>query len=136
MPAADLFEVNVDIPAPLPSVYADRTAILQVLGNILDNAIRYSNGTRALTISASASDTQVSLRIADQGRGIAPADAPHVFEKFYRGRDAASGGSGLGLAIAQRIMKDHRGEIRLESVVGSGTVAEIVLPLAKHEEHA
>jgi signal transduction histidine kinase len=128
------FEVNVDIPAPLPSVYADRTAILQVLGNVLDNAIRYSNGTRSLTISASASDTQVSLRIADKGRGIAPADAPHIFEKFYRGHDASSGGSGLGLSIAQRIMKDHRGEIRLESIVGSGTVAEIVLPLMKTEE--
>jgi two-component system, OmpR family, phosphate regulon sensor histidine kinase PhoR len=49
------FEVNVDIPAPLPTVYADRTAILHVLGNVLENAIRYSNGTRQLTISASAS---------------------------------------------------------------------------------
>src|SRR5262249_6894196 len=51
------FELSVDIPAPLPSVHADRTAILQVLENILDNAIRYSNGTRHLTVSASASET-------------------------------------------------------------------------------
>jgi signal transduction histidine kinase len=127
------FEVNVDIPAPLPPVYADRTAILQVLENILDNAIRYSNGTRQLTISASASDTQVSLRIADKGRGIPPADVPHVFEKFYRGHDVSSGGSGLGLAIAQRIMKDHRGEVRLESAPGTGTLAEVVLPIDKRK---
>jgi signal transduction histidine kinase len=127
------FEVNVDIPAPLPAVYADRAAILQVLENILDNAIRYSNGTRHLTISASASDTQVSLRIADQGRGIPPNEAPHVFEKFFRGQDASSGGSGLGLAIAQRIMKDHHGEVRLQSVLGAGTIAEIVLPIGKKE---
>jgi signal transduction histidine kinase len=127
------FEVNVDIPAPLPAVYADRTAIVQVLENILDNAIRYSNGTRHLTISASASETQVSLRIADKGRGIPPEEIPHVFEKFYRGHDASSGGSGLGLAIAQRIMKDHHGEVKLQSVHGSGTVAEIVLPLNREE---
>jgi signal transduction histidine kinase len=123
------FEVSVDIPAPLPSVYADRTAMLQVLENILDNAVRYSNGTRQLTISAAASGTQVSLKIADKGRGISPEDVPHIFERFYRGHDAPSGGSGLGLSIAQRIMKDHRGEIRLQSTPGIGTVAELVLPL-------
>jgi signal transduction histidine kinase len=127
------FELHVDIPAPLPSVYADRTAILQVLENILDNAIRYSNGTRRLTITASASDTQVRLRIADQGRGISPKDVPHVFEKFYRGHDVSSGGSGLGLAIAQRIMRDHHGEIRLESTPGIGTAAEVVLPIDKRK---
>jgi signal transduction histidine kinase len=123
------FEVNVDIPAPLPSVHADRTAMLQVLENILDNAIRYSNGTRHLTISASATEEQVSLKIADRGRGISPKDAPHVFEKFYRGHDVSSGGSGLGLAIAQRIMKDHHGEVRLKSTSGDGTVVEVLLPI-------
>jgi signal transduction histidine kinase len=127
------FEVNVDIPAPLPSVHADRSAILRVLENVLDNAIRYSNGTRRLTISASSGETQVTLRIADQGHGIAPEDTPHVFEKFYRGHDAASGGSGLGLAIAQRIMKDHHGDVRLESAPGAGTVVEIVLPIDKRK---
>jgi len=123
------FDVSVDIPAPLPAVRADRTALLQVLENVLDNAIRYSNGTRHLTISASASSTHVTLKIADKGRGIQPQDAPHVFEKFFRGHDVASGGSGLGLPIAQRIMKDHHGEIHLHSTPGAGTVAEIVLPL-------
>jgi signal transduction histidine kinase len=127
------FGVNVDIPAPLPSVYADRSAILQVLENVLDNAIRYSNGTRQLTISASTSDSTVRLKIADKGVGISPDDIPHVFEKFYRGHDVSSGGSGLGLAIAQRIMKDHHGDVRLESAPGAGTVVEIVLPLDKRK---
>jgi signal transduction histidine kinase len=125
------FAVTVDIPAPLPHVNADRTAILQVLENILDNAIRYSNGTRRLSISASASENDVRLKIADKGRGISPQDAPHVFEKFYRGHDASSGGSGLGLAIAQRIIKDHHGDVLLESAPGAGTVVEVVLPLYK-----
>ena len=127
------FEVSVDIPAPLPAVHADRTAILQVLENVLDNAIRYSNGTRHLTISASASDGDVILRIADKGRGIPPDEVPHVFEKFFRGHNVTSGGSGLGLSIAQRILKDHHGQVRLESVPGSGTVAEILLPIGKRE---
>ena len=127
------FDVNVDIPAPLPAVYVDRTAIMQVLENVLDNAIRYSNGVRRLAISASASVAQVSLRIADKGRGISPQDAPHVFERFYRGHDVSSGGSGLGLSIAQRIVKDHHGDVRLESVQGEGTIVEIVLPLGKRK---
>jgi signal transduction histidine kinase len=127
------FEVHVDIPAPLPSVYADRVAILQVLENVLDNAIRYSNGTRQLRLSASATDTQVSLKIADKGRGISDEDAPHVFEKFYRGHDVSTGGSGLGLSIAQRIIKDHHGDVRLASRPGAGTVVEIVLPLDKRK---
>ena len=127
------FDVHVDIPAPLPAVMADRIAIGQVLENILDNAIRYSNGTRHLTISASATDTQVSLKVADRGQGIPPDEVPHVFEKFYRGHGASPGGSGLGLSIAQRIIKDHHGEVRLESVQGSGTVAEILLPHERSE---
>src|SRR5262249_55055812 len=114
----------------------DRSAILQVLENVLDNAIRYSNGTRQLTITASASESQVSLKVADKGRGISPDDAPHVFEKFYRGHDVSAGGSGLGLAIAQRIMRDHRGEVRLESTPGIGTIAEILLPLDKRKFQA
>jgi two-component system phosphate regulon sensor histidine kinase PhoR len=125
------FDVKVDIPAPLPAVSVDRAAIILVLENILDNSIRYSNGTRHLTISASASDTQVRLWVADKGPGIPPAESRHVFEKFYRGRNVSSGGTGLGLAIVQRIMRDHRGEVRLKNAVGGGTVAEIILPIYK-----
>jgi signal transduction histidine kinase len=126
------FEVNVDIPAPLPAVSADRAAILQVMENLLDNAIRYSNGKKRLAISASATRAAVSLRIADWGQGIPSDEVPHVFEKFFRGRNVSSGGSGLGLAIVQRVMKDHRGEIRLHNNNGSGTIAEILLPIVKN----
>src|SRR5262249_38064050 len=106
------------------------TAILQVVENILDNAIRYSNGTRHLTISASADAAAVSLQIADRGQGISPDEAPHVFEKFFRGRNASASGTGLGLAIVQRVMRDHHGEVRLRSNNGKGTVAEILLPIS------
>jgi signal transduction histidine kinase len=128
------FEVNVDIPAPLPAVRADRTAILQVMGNLLDNAIRYSNGTRQLAISASANDAEVSLRIADRGQGIPADEAPHIFEKFFRGRNVSSSGTGLGLAIVHRVINDHHGDVKLRSNNGSGTVVEILLPVAKGDK--
>jgi two-component system phosphate regulon sensor histidine kinase PhoR len=124
------FEVAVDIPSRLPTVYADRTALAQVLENLIDNAIRYSGEIRKLAISASASNGALSLKIADKGPGIAKDELPRVFEKFFRGRDASSGGSGLGLAIVHRIVRDHHGDIRLHSDPGAGTVAEVILPLA------
>ncbi|HLH31825.1 MAG TPA: HAMP domain-containing sensor histidine kinase [Terriglobia bacterium] len=126
------FDVHVDIPAPLPAVFADRAAILQVMENLLDNAIRYSNGTRQLAITAAANHGSVSLQIADKGLGIPVDEAPHVFEKFFRGRNVASGGTGLGLAIVHRVMRDHHGEIKLRRNNGSGTIAEILLPIAKN----
>jgi signal transduction histidine kinase len=124
------FEVAFDVPVSLPTVRADRTALLQVLENLLDNAIRYSNGTRYIGISASAAAGKVRLQITDKGRGIPADEVPRVFEKFFRGREAAAAGTGLGLAIADRIIKDHHGEIYLNSVAGTGTTAEVTLPAA------
>jgi len=130
------FEVKADIPAPLPAVSADRTAMILTLDNLIDNAIRYSNGARRLTVSASVSGGQACLRIADSGPGIPSDDIPRVFEKFFRGRNAVSGGSGLGLAIVRRVVKDHHGDVQLHSAPGSGTVAEIMLPLARTESNS
>lgn len=121
------FEVHVAFPPSLPYVLADRSAILQVLENLLDNAIRYSHGSRYLDLSASLNCQLVTLRIADKGPGIPSDELPWVFEKFFRGRRNLSPGSGLGLAIAKRILKDHGGAIRLHSVEGQGTIAEVIL---------
>lgn len=129
------FDVHLDIPPSLPHVRADRAAILQVLDNLLDNAIRYSNGHRSLNVSASSSGDRVSLCIADQGRGIPSDELPRIFDKFFRGRGTASVGSGLGLAIADRVLKDHDGGIRLHSVEGHGTTAEIELCVAEEERN-
>ena len=127
------FDLSVDIPASLPRVHADRAAILLVLDNLIDNAIRYSNRGRSLSLSASTCDEHVILRIADDGPGIPTDELPRVFDKFYRGRDVSSAGSGLGLAIAQRVLHDHGGNLRLHSSGGSGTTAEVVLCLASAE---
>lgn len=127
------FDVHLEIPPSLPPVHADRAAILQVLDNLIDNAIRYSNGNRSLDVSASSSRDRVTLRISDKGPGIPKDELPRVFDKFFRGRGTSSSGSGLGLAITDRILKDHSGTIRLYSQEGEGTTAEVVLPAAHGE---
>lgn len=124
------FVVNVDIPYDLPLVRADRASMALALGNLLDNAIRYSNGTRKLTITAHESVGSVVLEVTDAGRGIPEHEIQHVTRKFFRGHGAISGGSGLGLSIAQRIVSDHAGSLVIRSEVGVGTTVRITLPSA------
>ncbi|HEX5430316.1 MAG TPA: HAMP domain-containing sensor histidine kinase, partial [Bryobacteraceae bacterium] len=130
------FEVHLDLPSSLPPVHADRTAILQVLENLLDNAIRYCNGSRFLEVSACSSARNVSVRVTDKGPGIPQDELPRVFDKFFRGRGTSTRGSGLGLAIAERVMKDHGGSIRLHSALSQGTTAELILCVAAGAEEA
>jgi signal transduction histidine kinase len=122
------FDVVVDVPADLPVVIVDRTAMVQVITNIIDNALKYSHDRRALTIRGRAHGTNVSLSFADRGAGIPKEELEHVFERFYRGRNATGSGSGLGLAIARRIVEHHGGSIRIESEIDIGTEVTIVLP--------
>lgn len=124
------FVVNVDVPYDLPLVRADRASMVLALGNLLDNAIRYSNGTRRLTIAARESVGCIVLEVTDAGRGIPEHEIQHVTRKFFRGHGAISGGSGLGLSIAQRIVSDHAGSLVIRSEVGVGTTVRITLPSA------
>jgi signal transduction histidine kinase len=73
----------------------------------------------------------VQVEIADRGPGIPADELPKVFEKFFRGRNVRKGGSGLGLAIARRVIRDHGRELMILSVNGSGTKANVALPLSK-----
>jgi two-component system phosphate regulon sensor histidine kinase PhoR len=123
------FQVTVDMPLDLPLVRADRTAMMLVLDNLVDNAIRYSAGERYLRISAGRDGANVRIEVQDRGVGISPEELPNVRRKFVRGRLARTDGSGLGLAIVSRIVADHKGTFVLESTVGSGTTARICLPM-------
>jgi signal transduction histidine kinase len=125
------FDVTVDIPPELPPVHVDWTAICLVLDNLVDNAVRYSKEHRALSIRAAHENDTVRIDVTDRGIGIPAAEIRHVTERFFRGRGAASGGSGLGLAIVERIVKDHRGSLSIESSVGSGSVVSIILPVSR-----
>ncbi len=115
-------------------VQGDATYLWQVVNNLLDNAIKYTPapGRVRVTLTEEAPGTAV-LRVADSGLGIAPADLPHVFERFYRGdkgrgRRGAARGTGLGLSICQSIVAAHRGTISVTSTPGQGTTVTVRLP--------
>ena len=125
------FRVDVDVPADVPPIRADRTAIILALDNLIDNAIRYSRDVRALHLDARVDAGRVVVRVHDRGIGIPPEELPQVTRRFFRGRDATSGGSGLGLAIATRIISDHDGRLTIESTLGEGTTVLLILPAAR-----
>lgn len=125
--------LDVDAPGDLPTVAVDGERMAQVLGNLLSNALRYTARGGAITLGATRHDDRAVLRVADTGTGIAPADLPHVFERFYRAdasRQLSDGASsGLGLAIAKGIVNAHGGSIAVQSEPGRGTTFTISLPI-------
>jgi signal transduction histidine kinase len=127
------FDLEVDVPRGLPSVLADRQAMIQVMENVIDNAIQYSTTTHTLSIRAAVDGRYVRVTFTDRGIGIAENDLERVFERFYRGRNAKEGGSGLGLAIARHILHSQRGKISISSTVNIGTEVSLLLLIAKPE---
>jgi signal transduction histidine kinase len=115
----------VEIAAGLPRVQVDADRFIQMIGNLVDNALRYTppGGRIELAVrwSGEAGPTRRPIvAVTDTGGGIAPADLPHVFDRFYRGdksRARASGGSGLGLAIVKQLVEAHGGQVWAESPV-------------------
>ena len=121
-------EVKVDVPADLPKVRADSQTMLQVLDNIIDNALKYSPNGDPIAIRGYSADSRVHVEITDHGVGIPKDEVTKVFRKFYRANGAPASGSGLGLAIARRVMEDHGGTIGIDTVEGRGTTVNISLP--------
>jgi signal transduction histidine kinase len=121
--------VSVNVPRELPRVQVDPRTAVQVLEILIDNAIKYSDDRRELSITAYADGSWVTVTVADNGIGIEPDDLPHVRERFFRGRNVRAGGSGLGLAIADRIMKGHRSRLTIRSTPGEGTQVGLRFPI-------
>jgi two-component system OmpR family sensor kinase/two-component system sensor histidine kinase BaeS len=124
--------LRVDIPDELPMILIDRTRISQVLGNLIENAVRHSPPGGDVDVGARVSAGRVVVTVADSGEGIAPEDLALVFDRFYRAdpsRTRATGGAGLGLTIARKIVEAHGGEIRAESVEGQGSRFIFELPV-------
>ena len=119
-----------DIPHHLPSVYLDAERILQVLSNLLGNAIKFVGGGGTVTLRATKEPGAIRVSVIDDGPGIPPEELPHVFDRFWHARRSTSAqGSGLGLTIARGIMDAHRGHIWIESTVGEGTRVHLTLPV-------
>jgi two-component system phosphate regulon sensor histidine kinase PhoR len=131
------FRVEAWVPASLPPVAGDPSAIALMLDNLVDNAIRHSRAEHVLEIRARAESDTLILEVADRGGGIPPDEIARVTRRFYRGRHAGQGGTGLGLAIAARIAADHGGALTVSSEPGVGTTVRVRLPaMAGHEAHA
>jgi len=120
--------VTLDVPDELPAVRCDRTRVLQVLGNLLGNAVKFTEAGGQLTVSARDRGHEVSFHVRDTGKGIAPEQLPYVFDRYWQAKDAASRGAGLGLAIAKGLVEAHGGRIWAESTPGQGSTFSFSLP--------
>jgi signal transduction histidine kinase len=109
-------------------VICDHGRILQVLGNLLGNAIKFTNDGGAVTVQAAADGGVVHLSVTDTGIGIPEDQLLHVFDRYWQGGRNDGAGIGLGLAIAKGIVEAHHGSIRAESVRGKGSTFIFDLP--------
>lgn len=112
-------------------IAGDPVALQVMLGNLIDNAIRYTSAAGRIDVSVSSSDDEVMLVVTDSGPGIPEADRQRVFDRFYRLDGSQAQGSGLGLAIVKNVVDRHRGSIDLaEGPAGRGLSVAIRLPLS------
>jgi signal transduction histidine kinase len=126
--------LRIDMPPDLPDVSVDPDRMAQVLGNLVQNALRHTPENGEIALSAARHANGVELRVRDTGSGIDAADLSHIFDRFYRGdrsRYSENGESGLGLAIVRSIIDAHGGSITAESTMGEGSVFTVVLPVAE-----
>ncbi|MCC7000528.1 MAG: HAMP domain-containing protein [Gemmatimonadaceae bacterium] len=122
-----------EIDPSVATVQGDATALRQILGNLVDNAVRHTT-SGVVTLFAQPHERGVALGVRDTGVGIAPEHLPRIFERFYRvdpGRSREQGGTGLGLAIVKHLVEAHGGRVRAESTVGQGTTITAIVPKAQ-----
>ena len=128
---AKSLQLERELPAGDPlEVECDRGRIDQVLGNLVGNALKFTAAGGKIVVRAEPLGAEVRVSVADTGSGIAPADLPHVFDRYWQARATARMGSGLGLAIAKGIVVAHGGRIWVESRRGSGSTFYFTLPRA------
>jgi signal transduction histidine kinase len=129
------FEHGVSLESTVPSepveMRFDRERIVQLMTNLIGNAIKFTPSAGAVSVRLEERADDVLIEVRDTGTGIPADELPHIFERFYRGTntgEARASGSGLGLAIVRSIVEMHEGQIDLASEVGQGTQVRIILP--------
>ena len=131
--------VELVLPENLPEVRADRERVMQVMMNIVSNAIKYTPDGGRIVLSAGQAGDKVWMEVDDNGIGIPESDRDRIFERFYRvdkARSRQSGGTGLGLSIAQEIMKQHEGRLYLVDKREPGLTIRMELPVRGPREEA
>jgi len=131
---AQVKNITVDDQVPDTKLLADQAALSQALTILLDNAIKYSDANKTVTMTGVSDNKFGYIRVSDQGVGIRASDIPHVFTRFYRADRSRSKnqqeGYGLGLSIAEKLIYQQGGTITVDSQLGQGSTFSIKLPLA------
>ena len=125
--------LEVRVEADLPPVYADEKRLNQIIGNLMDNAIKFTPRGKTICLFAEcACEETIRILVKDGGKGISPEEAEHLFEPFYQGDVGRriKQGMGLGLSIAQQLAHVHGGSLTLENHPEGGTLAILTLPIA------
>ena len=126
-------EARVSLPDALPKVAAQEDRMRQVVRNLLDNALKFTQEDGRINVSASTDNGRiVEVRVSDNGIGIPPESLPHIFERFYKvERSRRDAGSGLGLAIVKNIVQAFGGQVQAESKEGEGSTLSFTVPTAE-----
>jgi PAS domain S-box-containing protein len=124
-------ELVAELPDWLPAIAADRDRVLQVLENLIGNAMKFTPTGGRITLAAEVHDNELVFRVADTGAGIPPEAVTHAFDRFWQASRARRTGAGLGLAIVKGIVEAHGGRIWIESQVGRGTTVSFTIPVAQ-----
>ncbi len=123
--------LSVDLPASLPTIAADPSSVSEVLGNLIDNAIKYSNEGGVIEVRAEHHGNDIEVEIEDHGIGMPANVVSNLFHKFYRSHRSREtvAGTGIGLYISKAIIESHGGEMHARSVEGEGSVFSFTLPV-------
>jgi PAS domain S-box-containing protein len=127
---ASALSLRLETAADLPDVWADRDRLLQILENLIGNAIKFSGPGGTITIGAARSEHEIAFWVADTGVGIASEDLPHVFDRFWQARKGGRRGAGLGLPIVKGLVEAHGGRVWVDSELGRGSTFWFTLPTA------
>jgi two-component system phosphate regulon sensor histidine kinase PhoR len=127
-------EIVIGVAGPLP-VLGNRDELVQVIQNLVENAIKYASSGKVIEIGGGAVNGYAEIRVRDHGPGIAEEHIPRLTERFYRvnvQESRSRGGTGLGLAIVKHILNRHRGKLAITSELGRGSCFTVRIPMEKH----
>lgn len=132
---SEIHDFEIEFPKDFPEVRGDEARLVQVVSNLLSNAVKFSDEGGVIKVTGSAREDEVLLCVQDQGPGIAPDDARHIFDRFYRSQETSdkTPGTGLGLYLSRAVVEAHGGRIWVDTSVSEGARLCFSLPINPEE---